>query len=147
MERTAVMQQDLVMSERIKAAEAAISTWLRAQYPAFAGKTRVPRPALVAEAVAYALVHPPTRVQLETYLEQFSADRADARHNRGGSFIANDALTANAQALAVVLGQQIAGSDWAAMLRNHHGEANQRAVYYVALRTLADAVSEKGEGT
>jgi len=25
------------------------------------------------------------------------------------------------------------------------GEANQRAVYYVALRTLADAVSEKGE--
>jgi hypothetical protein len=76
MERT-IMQQDLVMSERVKAAESAISAWLRAQYPAFAGKTRVPRPALVAEAVAYALTHPPARAQLETYLEQFKTPLED----------------------------------------------------------------------
>ena len=106
MERT-IMQQDLVMSERVKAAESAISAWLRAQYPAFAGKARVPRPALVAEAVAYALTHPPARAQLEGYLQQFSEDRVDAKRNRGGSFVANAALVANAQALAVVLGQQI----------------------------------------
>lgn len=141
------MQQDLVMSERVKAAESAISAWLRAQYPAFAGKARVPRPALVAEAVAYALTRPPARAQLEGYLQQFGEDRVDAKRNRGGSFVANAALVANAQALAVVLGAQIAGSDWAAMLRNHLGETNQRAVYYVALRTLGDAVKpSEGQG-
>ncbi len=86
------MQQDLVMSERVKAAESAISAWLRAQYPAFAGKTRVPRPALVAEAVAYALTHPPARAQLETYLEQFGKDRVDAKRNRGSSTLATGCL-------------------------------------------------------
>lgn len=140
------MQQDLVMSERIKAAEAAISTWLRAQYPAFAGKARVPRPALVAEAVAYTLTQPPSRDQLDMYLEQFAEDRANVKGNRGGSFLTNAALAANAEALHTVLVKQSAGSGWQTLLWNQHGAPNQRAVYYVALRTMADAVSGKGEG-
>lgn len=142
------MQQDLVMSERVKQAEAAISAWVRAQYPAFAGKTRVPRPALVAEALAYTLANPPTAAALEVYLEQFVADRADAKTNRGGSFLTNESMTANAQALYKVLAKQISSkSPWWAALHNQHSEPNQRAVYYVALRTMADAVSAEGKGT
>lgn len=134
------------MSERVKAAEQAISAWLRAQYPAFAGKTRVPRPALVAEALAYALVRPPTAATLDTYLEQFVEDRADAAHNRGGSFLINAAMQANAQALHTILLKQIgSASEYRAALYNHHGAANQRAVYYVAVRTMADGVSAEGQ--
>lgn len=135
------------MSERVKQAEAAISAWLRAQYPAFAGKNRVPRPALVAEALAYALVRPPTPATLDTYLEQFVEDRADAAHNRGGSFLINEAMQANARALYAVLLKQISGaSEWESVLHNHRGGANQRAVYYVAVRTMADGVSAEGQG-
>lgn len=141
------MQQDMVMSERVKQAEQVIADDLRRRYPAFAGKTRVPRPALVAEALAYTLVHPPAAEQLAGYLEQFAEDRADVAHNRGGSFLTNAALTATMRALHEVLIAQLGlGTREWLLLHNHHGGANQRAVYYVALRTMADAVSAEGQG-
>lgn len=141
-------QQDVVMSERIKAAEQVIAADMRDRYPAFAGKTRIPRPALIAEALAYALRQPPTADQLSLYLEQFGEDRVNVKGNRGGSFLTNAALTATMRALHDVLIVQLGlGTREWLLLHNHHGGANQRAVYYVALRTMADAVSAEGKGT